>query len=878
MPRHLGDQLYSGITTFEQELRLKHQAPIPSGADAGYGRMFVNDADGYLYFLDAYGDISQVSAGGGSVGAAAGGDGYVQFNNLGIQDGAVHLRYDDTNGITLVGDTADSAAYPYARMIVSQADAGLAFVNHRFGIVGEAVANDSIGWGMGVAGMGSANAAQAGIGLYAVGTRNDAADTGTSYGVYSRSTYSHTGGDNVALFAWATGGSLRQDALRIQDGDIQTVAALDWDLVQDDAAALSFDTGLYTLLELDTTDDAYQVRIGDTADSADFPNARMIVSYGDTAHTDSFQIGLLGESVSTTQAAAGVYGVVKADAFTGNAIEGWAQVVSSSSPGTAVGANLISIDTHAGGWNIAAALNASGGASNYAIFVTAGDINTVAAIDWDLKDNDGYALSFDSPGHAGIMNIDTTTGFEGVLFGATTIRSDCPGAAVMGSKGNVGEVYPTRIGVRGEATSGTGDSFGIYGLGKTSSAAVSYGVYGSCYVSDPSDTTDAFGVYSYVFDTHTGGDNVALHGVATGSSVGNYALQMNGDIRSLNNPQDWDLLDNDGYALSFDTTGYEHLLVLDTTNDAEMVRIGQSALPTDNPSARLIVSNGNTGNIYNATTGIQVEAVSASGLESYGITSYAKSDGSNPAYGIFSQAYPTNSSDTTDLYGVYGNTNSANAGYNIGLYTVSTGSTKANYGLWIGAGDIRTQSNTDWNMIENNVLSFNSTNFDEDMLLAGLLAIDTTTGSEQVITNVPIKIQSGGVDESEFMLLNHNGTDGYIYSGKGTVRIAGDLAVDGYNFAGPKYDITTSKTSSYNAVLNEVVRVDPSGGGFTVSLPDPTDTTGETIVVKNTTSSTNIITIDSIGGESIDGQSSVTIQTGFESLTFVSYGIEWGII
>jgi len=129
----------------------------------------------------------------------------------------------------------------------------------------------------------------------------------------------------------------------------------------------------------------------------------------------------------------------------------------------------------------------------------------------------------------------------------------------------------------------------------------------------------------------------------------------------------------------------------------------------------------------------------------------------------------------------------------------------------------------------------------------------------------------------------------------GSVRISGDIindtvedilvALDGYSGGGgggdgyaPTYDITESKTGVYTAAFGEVVRCDPSGGGFTITLPAAAGGTGKVVIVKNTTSSTNTITIDGNGAETIDGQASVTIAEGYKSLTFVSYGSEWGII
>lgn len=86
--------------------------------------------------------------------------------------------------------------------------------------------------------------------------------------------------------------------------------------------------------------------------------------------------------------------------------------------------------------------------------------------------------------------------------------------------------------------------------------------------------------------------------------------------------------------------------------------------------------------------------------------------------------------------------------------------------------------------------------------------------------------------------------------------------------------VTPIKTAAYNAVIGNLVRCDPSGGAFGVALPAD-HSAGDTIVVKNTTSSTNTITISTIDSDLIDTAASTTITTGFGCKTFVSDGSNW---
>ena len=57
--------------------------------------------------------------------------------------------------------------------------------------------------------------------------------------------------------------------------------------------------------------------------------------------------------------------------------------------------------------------------------LTLGDLTSTAAIDWDLIDNNTSALSFDTAGKAGILEIVTTNGSEKVaMSGDLTVAGD----------------------------------------------------------------------------------------------------------------------------------------------------------------------------------------------------------------------------------------------------------------------------------------------------------------------------------------------------------------------------------------------------------------------------------------------------------------------
>ena len=89
------------------------------------------------------------------------------------------------------------------------------------------------------------------------------------------------------------------------------------------------------------------------------------------------------------------------------------------------------------------------------------------------------------------------------------------------------------------------------------------------------------------------------------------------------------------------------------------------------------------------------------------------------------------------------------------------------------------------------------------------------------------------------------------------------------------YNVVT-KTSNYTASNGDCVLADASSGAITVTLPSPSS--NAIVNVKKIDSSTNAVTVEPNGSETIDGSSSKTIDTQYESYTFISDGTNWYII
>jgi len=73
---------------------------------------------------------------------------------------------------------------------------------------------------------------------------------------------------------------------------------------------------------------------------------------------------------------------------------------------------------------------------------------------------------------------------------------------------------------------------------------------------------------------------------------------------------------------------------------------------------------------------------------------------------------------------------------------------------------------------------------------------------------------------------------------------------------------------------NTVVLVDSTGGNVTVTLPDATTNTGRYYVIKRTDGA-HSVTIQAQGGQTVEGNSQVTLSGAGSTDTLISNGIRW---
>jgi len=85
-----------------------------------------------------------------------------------------------------------------------------------------------------------------------------------------------------------------------------------------------------------------------------------------------------------------------------------------------------------------------------------------------------------------------------------------------------------------------------------------------------------------------------------------------------------------------------------------------------------------------------------------------------------------------------------------------------------------------------------------------------------------------------------------------------------------------TKSSDYTVKDREVVLADASGGAFTITLGDPTNS--DKFNIKKTDSSPNDVTIATPNNETIDGQSNIVLSTQYTSRTIVCDGSDYFII
>lgn len=183
--------------------------------------------------------------------------------------------------------------------------------------------------------------------------------------------------------------------------------------------------------------------VGSTANGSDFPNAQMIVSKGDSGHTYSENIGLVGESSAEVgKPSIGIGGVARTNGlFPGYGIAGRARSNDADSGG-AIGVEGLSEDNHTAGSNIAFYASAYGGLLNYSFY-----------------GNKGKMYNYESITSAGVIYSNTNeqvcTAANGLCSASLPTSGSFQIINITTSLNSSGNTYVTNLNSSGEIYVGT---------------------------------------------------------------------------------------------------------------------------------------------------------------------------------------------------------------------------------------------------------------------------------------------------------------------------------------------------------------------------------------------------------------------------------------
>jgi len=194
---------------------------------------------------------------------------------------------------------------------------------------------------------------------------------------------------------------------------------------------------------------------------------------------------------------------------------------------------------------------------------------------WDAPASGGSALctaatTCTQTADLGAQDLITT---GEALIGANANLTDFPNAKVVISGGNTGETASWGVGLACEATGTASEADAIHAVSSTGGAGTAIGVNGVGKVTATGVTGSAVGVYGLSIDTHAGGYNIGLQCYAANGATNACLEIISGGVDSSSDVVPWTLYDNSATAASFGSTGKTDLLVLDTTDSAEQVKV-----------------------------------------------------------------------------------------------------------------------------------------------------------------------------------------------------------------------------------------------------------------------------------------------------------------
>lgn len=107
----------------------------------------------------------------------------------------------------------------------------------------------------------------------------------------------------------------------------------------------------------------------------------------------------------------------------------------------------------------------------------------------------------------------------------------------------------------------------------------------------------------------------------------------------------------------------------------------------------------------------------------------------------------------------------------------------------------------------------------------------------------------------------------------GQIERQANSVEDGYLFP------TTPVTADYTATINDAfIPVDCTSGAVTVTLKPAAEAEGKRLTVKKIDSTSNALTVDGDGSETIDGSTTAVITCQYDSICLMSTGTSWFIV
>lgn len=138
----------------------------------------------------------------------------------------------------------------------------------------------------------------------------------------------------------------------------------------------------------------------------------------------------------------------------------------------------------------------------------------------------------------------------------------------------------------------------------------------------------------------------------------------------------------------------------------------------------------------------------------------------------------------------------------------------------------------------------------------------TTKGDLYVATASATVARQGVGADNTFLKADSSQTNGVIWASAAGAALA-----------------VTSKTTTYTATTSDdVILASTSGGAWTLTLYAASGNSGKILTIKKTTNDFTVLTIDGNSSETIDGQTTTTLNTQYESIRIICDGTNWHIL